>query len=264
MIRFETTSWERQHGGLLLPPRRLHRPPHRRRAGSTYQNSASNSALATTTVSILAFDPGAGSNRGLAVCLQFGNGGANQINPTGITVTYGGVGLVVLPGASTVSDGNWLYAIWYYLASQPSSTPSNIVASWTGNNDAIIGAISANGVHQTLFVGGGISNKGTSTAPQVAVRCPANSLSCASVAGGAARTLSAATQTQRWNLAPTQLVGAGSSGSAIAPYGVMDISHKWTQSVSDIWAAAGFYFYPADASPSVGIDYAGFPKGRIQ
>lgn len=220
-------------------------------ASATYQNSASGKTDATATITLAAFDPGSGNNRGLAVCLQFANGTSNQPNPTGISVTYGGAPLIVVPSASGISAGSWLYQIWYYLNSQPSSTPSDIVAKWTNANDITIGAIAANGVDQTTFVRNGTSNSGTGTTTSVVVSSASGNLTVGACAGGSGRTLSAATQTQRWNQAPTQLCAAGSTGA-----GAATVTHQWTQSVSDVWGGAGFDFM-AQVGPAITTQPAG-------
>lgn len=212
---------------------------------AAYQNSASGKANAATSITLTAFDCGSGSNRALATCLQFADGSSNQPNPTSIAVAYNGVALSAITGASGVSAGSWDYQIWYYLPSQPTSTPSDIVASWSNSNDVVIAAIAANGVDQTNFVGNGIASSGTSTSPAVTVTGSSGNLSVGSVTGGSGRTLSAATQTERWNQNPSELCAAGSTANGGT------VTHQWTQSVSDIWASAGFEFLAIPATAAL-------------
>lgn len=211
---------------------------------AAYQNSASGKANAATSITLTAFDCGSGSNRGLAVTLQFANGSSNQPNPSSISVAYNGVALSAITGAAGTSAGNWCYQICYYLPSQPTSTPSDVVASWGNANDVVIAAIAANGVDQTNFVGNGTASSGTSTSPAVTVTGSSGNLSVGLAAGGSGRTLSAATQIERWNQNPSETCAAGSTADGGT------VTHQWTQSVSDIWASAGFEFLgiPATAA----------------
>ena len=130
--------------------------------GVTYETSAETSAAATTSITLTNFDPGSGSNRVLVVALNFDG------IPTGVTVTYGGTPLTLVPNTSGVSaDGTASEQLWYL--TNPSSTAANIVASWTGSVNASIGAAAFNGANQTAPVTNGTSATANSTAIAVAV-----------------------------------------------------------------------------------------------
>ena len=67
--------------------------------GVTYQTSAETSAAATTSITLTNFNPGSGANRVLVVALSFDG------VPTGVTVTYGGTPLTLVPNTSGVVGG---------------------------------------------------------------------------------------------------------------------------------------------------------------
>lgn len=231
-------------------------------AGATYQNHASTSGSASSgTKTIAAFDPGSDVNRALAVLLAFGNGSGNQPNPTSFTVKYGGVSLTQIPGCSILSDGAFSWATAYYLNSLPSSTPSNIDVAWTNNNDYAILAVAANGVDQNIRVRATYPGAGsTGTSVGMGVLCGADDLSCVIVTGGAGKTLTGATQTERMSVSTTSQIASASTGSLVAPYGSGQVNHRWAQSLSDVWAACGFAFVGLNAK-SAGFDSTLFPKG---
>ena len=109
-------------------------------ASVAVEASAKTSASSVTTTTITSFNPGGAKNLVLVVGLTFGQGA-----PTGITVKYGAVSLSLAAGTSA-TNGNAHTEIWYL--TNPSSTPANIVATWTGSHDAVMGATAFSGADQ--------------------------------------------------------------------------------------------------------------------
>src|SRR5579872_294098 len=130
-------------------------------ADVSYVNTAKTSASSVATATISAFNPGGAKNRLLVVGLTFGQGA-----PTGLTVKYGAASLALVPSTSA-TNGNAHTELWYLVA--PSTTPSNIVATWTGNHDVVMGAVAFAGVDQFQPVQYGTTATGTSVAPSVTI-----------------------------------------------------------------------------------------------
>lgn len=211
------------------------------------QNLAFATANAAATVTIPSFDPGAGPNRGLLVALAFADGSADQPAPTGLTVKYGGVSLTQLSGSNGIGDtapNNFLFTTIFFLPSQPSSTPGNIVGAWTGSEGVYMVALAANGVDQTTFVNNGTSSHGTGTAMTLAVNSSGQDLTFSIAAGGAAKTLSKSLCDFIYvNNAATQLCSAASRGQYQRPGpGITSVPHGYTQNASDVWCISGANF----------------------
>ena len=126
-------------------------------ADVSMDSSAKISASSVATATIPLFVTGASGNRVLVVGLTFGQGA-----PAAVVVKYGGVNLTLVPGTSK-TQGNAHTEIWSLL--NPSSTPSNIVATWTANHDVVMGAMSFSGVNQvTPVINGTSASAAASTA----------------------------------------------------------------------------------------------------
>ena len=175
-------------------------------AAVTFASTAKTSANSVTTATIAAFNPGGAANRVLVVGLTFGQGA-----PTGVAVTYGGVNLTLATGTS-VTNGNAHTEIWYL--TDPSLTPSNIVATWTGNHDVVMGAVAFNGADQTTPVTNGTSANSATTAISLTITSAAGDMTMDTVGtlSVTAPFLSAPTQTQAWlSTTPTTVKGGGST-----------------------------------------------------
>ena len=203
------------------------------RAQVAFQRTAEAGSGATgITVTIPSFDPSSASDLLLVVGLSFGGG----VAPTGVSVTYGGVALTLVPGTSGTSSDNLQHTELWYLVN-PSITPGNIVASWTGTRGYAMGAVSFSGVHQTTPVLNGTYATGNSTTTSVTITSAAGDMTMDTVSqnSGAATPLSAPTQTQRWlDAAPTNVTAGGST----AP-GVATVTHAWTNGSSVPWVSSG-------------------------
>ena len=148
------------------------------------------------------------------------------------SVTYGGVALTAVPGASTA---NGQYRIgWYYLLA-PGAGTANIVVTVTGSVFDFGGAgLSLTGVHQTVPFGTPVTATGTDTTPTVTVSSAADELvvdGLIIIHGG---TLSVgAGQTSRWNAIGLSgfIKYAGSTEG-----GAASTEMSWTNSSSQTWA----------------------------
>ena len=197
----------------------------------TYQSSAELAKASSTTNTLTSFNPGSGSYRLLVVSLAF-----EGSLPTGISVTYGGVALTAVPNSSGTAADNTASTQFFYLKN-PSSTPANIVASWTGSRRNVLGAIAFNGVDQTTPIRNGTFTTGTTATPAITVSSVTGDMTMASVLteyGSCCLTTS--TQTERWNDPSSNLVGAQATSTGA---GASSVTHNWTNSGAGTWAASG-------------------------
>src|SRR6266702_4111332 len=89
----------------------------------------SGASSAATSVTGTPITVSSGSNRALAVCLNFG--GATAL-PTGISVTWNGVAMTPITNTSVLGPAPLaLSGIWYGLVN-PASGANTLTASWTG------------------------------------------------------------------------------------------------------------------------------------
>lgn len=198
------------------------------RAAVTVQSAASTSASSATTATIASFNPGGAGNRVLVVGLTFGQGAA-----AGVAIDFGGDSLTLVPGTS-VTNGNAHTEIWYLTF--PSSVPANIVATWTGNHDVVMGAVAFNGADPSNPVTSGTFTTGSSTAISVTVASAAGDMTMDTV-GTLSVTgsfLSAPTKTTRWLDTTRPTVKAGGSTAA----GAATVTHAWTAGSAVAWTAS--------------------------
>jgi hypothetical protein len=208
-------------------------------AAVSFQNTAKISASSVATATITSFNPGGAKNRLLIVGLTFGQGA-----PTGVTVKYGATSLALVPSTSA-TNGNAHTELWYLV--NPSNTPANIVATWTGNHDVVMGAVGFAGVDQSQPVQNGTSATGTSTALSLTITSVAGDMTMDTVAT-LSTSLSAPTQTSRWlDTTPATVRGGGSTGS-----GAATVTHAWTSATSAAWATSGVSVHAALSGFEVG------------
>jgi hypothetical protein len=189
------------------------------------QNQASASTNSAATLSIAAFNPGALSNRLLVVGLS------SSATLPSLTVTYGGVGLTLVPGSSG-TNGATHTEMWYLV--NPSSTASNIQANWTGNYAVVMGAVAFNNVDQTVPVQSGTFAIGTSTTPSVTITSGVGDMTMAIAAK--ITNLGAPTQAQRW-LDTSQASIKGFGGTAV---GAATVTHSAAAAgTSTVWVSSG-------------------------
>ena len=209
----------------------------------TVQGAAKTSASAATTATIASFDPGGASNRVLVVGLTFGQGA-----PANVNVTYAGFDLVLAPGTA-VTRGNAHTEIWYL--TEPPIGTSSIVATWTGNHDVVMGAVSFNGADQTTPVVNGTSANGASAAPSLTIASAAGDMTMDAVSTLAA-TLSAPTRTQQWlDTTPATVRGGGSTAA-----GAATVTHAWTAASALNWTSSGVSIKAA----VIGFEVGSFTK----
>jgi subtilisin-like proprotein convertase family protein len=198
-------------------------------AAVTVQNASKTSANGATTATITSFNPGGASNRVLVVGLTFGQGA-----PTGVSVTYGGVALSLASGTSA-TNGNAHTEIWYLTS--PSTTPANVVATWTGSHDVVMGAVAFNGADQSTPIVNGTTASGTSTALSVTITSASGDMTMNTVGTLSVTSpfLSAPTKTQQWlDTTPTTVKGGGSTAA-----GAATVTHAWTAGSAVAWTSSG-------------------------
>lgn len=165
------------------------------------------------------------------------------------SVTYGGVALTAVPGASTA---NGQYRIgWYYLLA-PGAGTANIVVTVTGSVFDFGGAgLSLTGVHQTVPFGTPVTATGTDTTPTVTVSSAADELVVDGLVIIHSGTLSVgAGQTQRWNAIATFgfIKYAGST-----EVGAASTTMSWSNSSSQTWAIVAVPIKPTVGAPATSI-----------
>ena len=212
------------------------------RAAVTYSASASAVSSSATSITLTSFNGGVGANRVLVVGLSFGQGA-----PAGVSVTFGGgQSFTLVPGTSG-TNGNAHVELWYLV--RPSATTADIVASWTGSHDVVIGAVAFANVNQASPIANGTVATGISTTPAVTVTSAAGNMTMNTAA--TLGTLSAPTQTQRWLATSATMQGGGSTAA-----GAASVTHQWT-STSAAWASAGVSI---QASATTGFATGSFIK----
>jgi hypothetical protein len=191
----------------------------------TVQTQNSASVASGTTLSIAAFNPGAGSNRLLVVGISSQGAGGSM------TVTFGGVALALVPGSSG-TNGTTHTEMWYLV--NPASSAATIQATWTGARALVMGAVAFNNVDQTTPVQSGTFATGTSTAPAVTITSEPGDMTMA--VAGKLTDLGAETPASRWH----DVSRANQKGGGSTVTGGATVTHTWTASAtSTVWTASG-------------------------
>src|SRR5438309_452080 len=158
---------------------------------ATFDTTGTNNVSLGTTVAVT-LTVGTGANRAVMVGLGFGVHTA-----TGIAVTGAGAsGWALVSGTDTGSAVTRRTLIW--AATNPSTGSQTVTATWTVNADCVMGVVTAAGVDQTTPVVNGTSQTAASASADTLVITSKTGDLTMDVAAVLA-TLSAPTQTQRWN-----------------------------------------------------------------
>lgn len=118
--------------------------------GGQCERVASNTTLSSTGLTIAA-----GSNRLLIVPIVWSNAGTL---PSGITITWNGVGLTQVPSAYGGTTGSYA-GLWYLL--NPDTGNQTLTANWTTTSGCYMGAICFDGAGS--ISGGATNNTNTIT-----------------------------------------------------------------------------------------------------
>jgi len=170
-----------------------------------------------------------------------------SLNPnydeTVLSVTWKGTEDLTLDGRLVVNDNDARVEIWKLVA--PTTGSGDVVVTFSAalNKEAVAGAMTFTGVHQTTPLGAFASAIGNSSTPAtVDVDSAAGEL----VFGVASDEYEALTtdpsQTERWNITVDQTIGAGSTEAGAAP----TVTTSWTLlGVNNHWAVAGISIKPS-------------------
>lgn len=183
----------------------------------------------------------AGSDPLLAVCVTWWHYAST---PSITTATWNGLPLTLQATAAQAACGGACQAALYILAN-PGAATADVSIGWSGAlNDAVVGAVSFNGVAPTAPVGATVATVGNGSPASVTV--PSNSgevvLDClGSIANGAVPT-TASGQTQNWSdFGPVAYTHSASSYVAGQPSTVL----QWTLSgAPPPWAMLGMPIRP--------------------
>lgn len=179
----------------------------------TYDNQASITGSAVTTVTTGAFTITSNANRAAIVGMSNDNG-----TVSGISYTVGGVSATTIPGCFAT----------FFLTGQVTAPPSGsqtATASWTGAGNVVFGVLTFYNVNQATPTNNGTvsANYGTGTAASLAITSTPGDLTVDHVFV-TARTFSANTQNLGYNTTNGALVA---SGSTYGP-GTGTTTHAWT------------------------------------
>lgn len=181
--------------------------------------------------------------------------GISQGSNTSVTsVTYAGTAMTSL--GVPANNGNKAVVSMYYLAA-PATGANNVVVTWTGNVNAIVGSVSFTGVDQTTPVGTFAKATGTSTAPSVNVTSGNGQLVVDTVAVETNVALAVgAGQAQQWNASIAgQVQGGGST-----ELGAATVTMSWSfPAPNKRWAIGGVAVKPVTSDqkePSGGGGWA--------
>jgi hypothetical protein len=189
----------------------------------------------------------AGSQRLMLVGLSIYNRGSETVS----SITYNGDSLT---SVGAVANGtNARVEIWRLIA--PDTGTNDVVVTFSAPlaRNAIVGAITYTGVHQTTPLGSFAPATGTSTSASVNASSATNELvfdtvackDCDSLAFGGG-------QTQRWNesiLSGGDSVYSGGSTEA----GDTSVTMSWTLGDSKAWSIGAVPIKPADASVDITV-----------
>lgn len=183
-----------------------------------YDNQASITGSAVTTVTTNPFTITSADNRAAIVGMSNDNG-----TVSGISYTVGGVSAVAIPGC---------FATFFLTGSvtAPPSGSQTATASWTGAGNVVFGVMTFSGVSQTTPTNNGTvsANYGAGTLASLAITSTPGDLTVDHFFV-TARTVSANTQNLGYNTANGALVAsAGSYGP-----GTGTATHQWTISAGN-------------------------------
>src|SRR2546425_4326733 len=227
-------------------------------AAVVYDNTAQ--LTCSTSPCNVTITVGSGSNRAIMVGL-----GWDTIN-SGETVSgAGATGWAAVANTDANAGSNRRTVIW--AAKNPASGSQTVTVTWSGSNIAVVGVVTASGVDQTTPVINGISQQVSSSNPSLTITSAVGDMTMDTLGTSSAPTLSAPTETQRWNVtAGSSHPYGGSTGN-----GAATVTHAWTlsgsatvnQSGADFKAAAAgppaqlaFSVQPSNAAPRVAISPA--------
>lgn len=213
--------------------------------GVVFVNAASHAG--GSPVTITAFDPGTASNRLLVVGVSVAPNGLQA----GLSVTFGGVGLLEVSAAAVTANSSGSNPPGYYACTSrifylvnPTGA-HDVVVTFSGLASpeyAAIGAAAFSNVDQTAPLQNATHATGGATAISLAIATAAGHVSLDNLCDYSATTNIVGGQTtQRWLLS-SSVTGAGST---YASTGATTATHLWQQSSGYAWASSGVDIVPA-------------------
>lgn len=199
----------------------------------TYDNASSTSGSGVT--SLTWSHTCTGSNLGLIVGVSFYPGNVESV--TG--VTYNGVAMTTIGSVLSVDQRAHQWRLI-----NPATGAHNVVVTFSDAVDAVAGAVSATGVHQTTMIGTQATASGTAVEPTVDVTSATDELVVDCLCwweNGAGAPTVGADQTQRWEIHST----ANADGAGSTQVGAATSTMSWTTPNAETWALAAVAFKPS-------------------
>ncbi|HEX9823253.1 MAG TPA: fibronectin type III domain-containing protein, partial [Actinomycetota bacterium] len=203
---------------------------------------------------------GSDSNRVLVVGVSIRKSAKTVTN-----VTYGGVGGFTQAGTQTFDGSDHRVEIWYQL--MPAVGTANVVVTLSAAEDAVAGAVSYGGVHQTTPLGTFTGAGGNNQAPTVDIASRADEvvLGLVSISGDHNGMTLGGGQTQRWTGSTGTGDGAEFGAGSTEP-GADSVTMSWSAVNSNRWAIGAVAVKPATvvspAAPS-GLGATGLSSSEI-
>ncbi|UPT97249.1 hypothetical protein J4G48_0003440 [Bradyrhizobium barranii subsp. apii] len=197
--------------------------------------SSSTSYSSSTVITV-----GSGSNRALVVYLMFVFGGGSGL-PTGISVTWNGVAMTPITGAS-FSDVTAGTSIIAYGLVNPASGANTLSASWTGSRFTSVAAISFTGVDQTggatSFAHGAGNHGNAGGNASVTVTSATGNITAAAYTNDGSSTFTATSPTQDFVDLTSNSAMNHTAGSASNTMTATQGGTNWVAAGVDVVAAA--------------------------
>ncbi|MDI3561281.1 hypothetical protein [Bradyrhizobium sp. Arg816] len=209
-------------------------------AFDTFGHTGNGGSSTTSYSSASVITVGSGSNRALVVFLMFVFAGGSGL-PTGISVTWNGVSMTPITGA-TFSDVTAGTSIIAYGLVNPASGANTLAASWTGARFASVGAISFTGVDQTggatSFAHGAGNHGNAGGNATVTVTSATGNITAAAYTNDGGSSFTATSATQDFVDATSDCAMNHTAGSASNTMTATQGSTNWVAAGVDVVAAA--------------------------
>lgn len=209
-------------------------------AFDTFGHAGNGGSSSTSFSSSSIITVGSGSNRALVVYLLFVFGGGSGL-PTGISVTWNGVAMTAITGAS-FSDVTAGVSIAAFGLVNPASGANTLAASWTGARFTSVAAISFTGVDQTggvtSFAHGAGNHGNAGGNASVTVTSATGNITAAAYTNDGGAQFTATSATQDWVDATDSFALNHTAGSASNTMTATQGSTNWVAAGVDVVAAA--------------------------
>lgn len=229
-----------QVGGLSFPGPGPHVTGGTHQVTQTAQSATPQTVASGNTITDSTLTIPSGSNLGLVAAVSYGGTGIT-CPPTGVTVTWNGVGLSLITSQAAADSIHSCSTLWGLV--NPATGNHSLTSTWTGAvSDALIGGVSFSGVNQT---GGSTSfiaatpATGTADPSTVTISSATTDAVMGVFTNGAQYTAVSPTQLYRFN-SGTTFTSAASDWAV----GASSVTLNGTMSTTAQWSAVGVDITP--------------------